>query len=84
MILEDFAALKSFDSKFNNSNMMELLAIQQEYLDLLHEHFGDRVISCCRNFPYSAHSLYLTAPDAYVWDMLKKPFSKKNLLATID
>ena len=36
------------------------------------QHFGDRLISHRKEFPFPLHSLDLMTPDAYIWGMLKE------------
>ena len=43
-----------------------------ESLTYLQQHFGDRLISHRMEFLFPSHSLDLTAPDAYIWGMLKE------------
>ena len=43
-----------------------------ESLACLQKHFGDRLISRGMEFPFPSHSQGLTAPDVYVWSMLKE------------
>ena len=43
-----------------------------ESLACLQQHFGDCFISHGAEFPFSSHSPDLTAPDAYIWGMLKE------------
>ena len=42
-----------------------------ESLACLQQHFGDRLISRGKEFPFPSHSPDLTATDAYIWCMLK-------------
>ena len=43
-----------------------------ESLACLQQHFGDRLISRGTEFPFPSHSPDLTAPDVYIWGMLKE------------
>lgn len=41
-------------------------------LNLLRQHFDDRIISRGTDFEYPSHSPDLTPPDAYIWGMMKE------------
>ena len=49
-----------------------------ESLDCLQQHFGDRLISHGTEFTFPLHSPDLTAPDAYIWGMLKESIFRSN------
>lgn len=53
-------------------------------LDLLRQHFDNRIISRGTDFEYPSHSPDLTPPDAYIWGIMKdKIFHSENPPANI-